>query len=177
MRWKLPPRRSRGGSSTPSPAVWQRSPHPPPSQPSNRPEPVSSSSDPRLFTLDEANALIPVIAPLLEVLQQQLQELRTKHQAAQRLAEAPKSGNGHRLQEETEVRQAKDEVERLSQQFQRAMEHLQSYGCEIKDVDTGLLDFRGMRDGEVVYLCWRAGETAITHWHALDSGFAGRQPL
>ena len=138
---------------------------------------MSSSSDARLFTLDEANALIPVIAPLLEALQQQLVELRTKHQAAQGLAEAPKGGNGHRLHQETEVRQAKAEVEQLSREFQRAMEHLQSHGCEIKDVDSGLLDFRGLREGEVVYLCWRIGESAISHWHALDSGFAGRQPL
>ena len=138
---------------------------------------MSAASEPRLFTLEEANALIPVIAPLLDALRGQLQELRAKNQAAQHLAEAPKSGNGHRLPEETALRMAKVEVERLSRAFQRAMEELQGYGCEIKDVDTGLLDFRSPRDGEVVYLCWRAGEANITHWHSLDSGFAGRQPL
>ncbi len=138
---------------------------------------MSSAPSHRLFTPEEANALIPVIAPLLESLRQQLHELRTKHQAAQLLAEAPKSGNGHRLQEETTLIQSKDEVERLSRTFQRAMEHLQGYGCEIKDVETGLVDFRSLREGEVVYLCWRTGEAAITHWHSLDSGFAARQPL
>ena len=50
-------------------------------------------------------------------------------------------------------------------------------GCEVKDVQTGLVDFRAMRDGRAVYLCWRLGEEDIAFWHELDAGFAGRQPL
>jgi hypothetical protein len=50
-------------------------------------------------------------------------------------------------------------------------------GVEIKDLGTGLVDFRTERDGMVVYLCWRLGEDPIRYWHELDTGFAGRKPL
>ena len=54
---------------------------------------------------------------------------------------------------------------------------LEEIGCELKDVHTGLLDFRSLREDRVVYLCWRLGEDEIRFWHELDTGFAGRQPL
>jgi hypothetical protein len=44
-------------------------------------------------------------------------------------------------------------------------------------VQQGLVDFRSVRNGEEVYLCWRQGEERISHWHTLESGFAGRQPI
>jgi hypothetical protein len=50
-------------------------------------------------------------------------------------------------------------------------------GVVVKDLETGLLDFPTERDGEVVFLCWRYGEPSVAHWHSLDAGFAGRQPL
>ena len=51
-------------------------------------------------------------------------------------------------------------------------------GCEVKDPSSGLIDFRSLRNGEVVYLCWRLGEgDHIEFWHTLTDGFAGRQPL
>jgi hypothetical protein len=48
-------------------------------------------------------------------------------------------------------------------------------GVEIKDLTTGLIDFRGLRDGHEVYLCWQYGEADIRFWHEIESGFAGRQ--
>jgi hypothetical protein len=138
---------------------------------------MTGPSEHRLFSVAEADALIPVVAPLMAALQEALTHLRAKHRAAEDLARAPKSGNGHRLQEEAALQAARTEIETLSRAFQRDLEVLERCGCEVKDVDAGLLDFRSLRDGEVVYLCWRSGEERITHWHTLDSGFAGRQPL
>lgn len=53
---------------------------------------------------------------------------------------------------------------------------LEQLGIEVKAAE-GLVDFRSLRDGEVVYLCWRFPEAAVTHWHRLDAGFAGRRPI
>jgi hypothetical protein len=50
-------------------------------------------------------------------------------------------------------------------------------GVLVKDLETGLLDFPSERDGEIVFLCWRHGEPSVAHWHAVDAGFSGRQPL
>ncbi len=54
---------------------------------------------------------------------------------------------------------------------------LDSFGCELKDPDIGLIDFLSMRNGREIYLCWMLGEERINFWHYLHTGFAGRQPL
>jgi hypothetical protein len=62
----------------------------------------------------------------------------------------------------------------IVQQNVRAIDAL---GIEIKDINTGLIDFWSKRDGREVYLCWRYGEPCVEYWHDIDAGFAGRQPL
>ena len=47
----------------------------------------------------------------------------------------------------------------------------------VRDLDAGLVDFPALRAGEEVYLCWLLDEPAVTHWHAVEAGFLGRQPL
>ena len=50
-------------------------------------------------------------------------------------------------------------------------------GVEPKGALEGLVDFPAMHEDREVYLCWRLGESEITHWHETDAGFAGRKPL
>ena len=61
--------------------------------------------------------------------------------------------------------------------IKRCVEELAALGVQVKDLDTGLVDFPSWRDGEEVLLCWRLGEDEVAWWHTLDGGFAGRQPL
>lgn len=79
---------------------------------------------------------------------------------------------------------AQQEAERLQKELQRHaadvesfMKELEELGVECKSLDTGLFDFPAERDGRVVYLCWRHGERAVTHWHEVDAGFSGRRPI
>jgi hypothetical protein len=57
------------------------------------------------------------------------------------------------------------------------VQELEALGCELKDIDQGLVDFRSVMGEEEVYLCWKLGEPSIGWWHSLETGFAGRQPL
>lgn len=57
------------------------------------------------------------------------------------------------------------------------VEEIHSYGCVCKGVEEGLVDFPCLLGEEVVFLCWRYDEEAITHWHRIQDGFAGRKPL
>ncbi len=57
------------------------------------------------------------------------------------------------------------------------IEEISAFGCEVKDLALGLLDFRSMRDGDEIYLCWMADESRIEWWHELNSGFSARKPL
>jgi hypothetical protein len=54
---------------------------------------------------------------------------------------------------------------------------IDSIGVQVKDLEEGLLDFPYVMDGKTVLLCWKLGESAITHWHTEEEGFAGRKPL
>lgn len=76
------------------------------------------------------------------------------------------------------------EAERLQREVQRAAEDIEGFvkeltelGVECKSLESGLFDFPCEREGRIVYLCWMYGERAVTHWHDVDAGFAGRQPL
>jgi hypothetical protein len=59
----------------------------------------------------------------------------------------------------------------------RLINRIEAHGCVVKDIDLGLLDFPSMREGRPVYLCWKAGEVELTHWHGTDESFADRKLL
>jgi hypothetical protein len=58
-----------------------------------------------------------------------------------------------------------------------AIEQVQSLGCVIKDLETGLVDFPTLLRGDEVFLCWRLGEAGIGYWHGVDEGFRGRKKV
>jgi hypothetical protein len=57
------------------------------------------------------------------------------------------------------------------------LDGLTGMGCDLKDLEKGLVDFRSLRGGEQIFLCWQEGEESIAWWHPLDSGFAGRRQI
>lgn len=128
----------------------------------------------RFFTVDEANALLPEIEPLVRRLQrlgQELSEVRSRLSAWQWKARA----NGHigLADLEADTRLARQ----LTEEVQALVERIQAFGCEVKDLEMGLVDFPALRKGRPVYLCWRLGEPRVAYWHELETGFAGRRPI
>lgn len=121
----------------------------------------------RHFTLDQANRLLSALKPLLLELRQSKDRL-VDGEAHEALSEAaPANGGG---EPGRQVGEAFLEVRRL-------LERLQEAGIVLRDVDRGLVDFPSLRDGREIYLCWELGEDEITHWHDLESGYPGREPL
>ena len=105
------------------------------------------------------------------------QQQRRDYLAAERqLAGAMQTVRGNGQRADT-LRQAQEAAARALRQAQQTVETLQDLGCEVKDLEMGLVDFRSLREGREVYLCWRVGEETISYWHELDAGFGGRQPL
>ena len=117
------------------------------------------------YSVEEANALLPYLAPTLV-------ELRDKFEAAAEIKIAVSQAaatNGWSSQRE----QWSLTLARVAELFER----LQKWEVELREVSTGLVDFPTLMDGEEAYLCWRLGEPEVAYWHPLDSGFAGRRPL
>jgi hypothetical protein len=129
---------------------------------------------PRLFTLEEAVELLPAIRELLEKMQARKRGLDLLSAQIEDMSEAA-AGNGH--SSGSKVLSLRQEAERAAADLEALAAELRATGCELKGIDQGLVDFPAEREGRVVYLCWRLGEDTISHWHDIDAGFAGRQPL
>jgi len=76
-----------------------------------------------------------------------------------------------------ESERSQREAQRLAAEIDACVRELSELGIEVKALDIGLVDFPGTLDGRDVSFCWALGESAVTHWHERDAGYAGRQPL
>ncbi len=127
------------------------------------------------FTLDEANRLLPRLRPILEQLIAVRNEMGPKQHKMEELR-AHVRGNGATA-EGRALAKLKEELESIAGKLREGIEQIEAFGCLVKDLDTGLIDFPALRHGEEVFLCWKLGEERIAYWHSLHEGFAGRQPL
>lgn len=131
---------------------------------------------PRFFTVEEANELVSALeiefgriararaelGPLIEALGGADTSVAILHEGG----EAPAGKE-----------RAADRLRLLAAEITDAVERVNELGCLVKDVELGLVDFYAMQDGDPVLLCWQFGEPAVTHWHAVDEGYAGRKPI
>jgi hypothetical protein len=129
---------------------------------------------PKLFTREEADSLLPHIAPLLT----QARDLKRAHDEAQAAVagvQGAVKSNGHSL--DVEMSRAAQGAGQTAAAINALIERINKFGVEVKDLDMGLCDFRAERDGREVYLCWKLGEEHVAYWHELHTGYATRQPL
>lgn len=124
--------------------------------------------DARVFTLDEARAALPEVKALMARVQRARSALMQMSPDLWPMLQKAALNGGNR------------EASAALLHF-RELEHnvkaILALGVIVKDVDSGLIDFLGMRSGREIYLCWRYGEEEIAYWHDLHTGLAGRQPL
>ncbi|MCB8951313.1 MAG: DUF2203 domain-containing protein [Ardenticatenales bacterium] len=123
---------------------------------------------PHFFTLEEANGLLPKIKPLMaELLAWRAKIIEMRHEVAGIL-------------QDTTSNVGSPATSALVQDFMaidRLLAQIHEYGCEVKDLNVGLLDFLAEMDGREVYLCWRFGEEEIAYYHDLHTGFGGRRRI
>jgi len=130
----------------------------------------------KTFTLEEAQALLPLLESLLK---RALEGKRAAEEVETRLGELGRRiylSGGMRV-DVAAVSKERTEMEGHLQRVRESVAEIDSIGVQVKDMETGLLDFPCKIDDEVVLLCWRMGESAIEHWHSIEDGFAGRKPL
>lgn len=130
----------------------------------------------KLFSPERANAMLTKVAPLVEEL------LNKRRDLAIRLLESDPAL--HHAEQPHQPRLAgtrspfpPPRFSELKLEIHRLIHRIESMGCIVKDIDLGLIDFPATRDGEPVYLCWKAGEATVGHWHGTDEGFSSRKPL
>jgi hypothetical protein len=119
------------------------------------------------YTVDEANALIPELKPLLERIRTTQQELAKDKTVAAVREKAAQNGGG------LPGRQ----LSTLTKTLEADLRQLEAWGITLRDPTIGLIDFLHKREGETVFLCWKLGEPRVEWWHPLETGIAGRQRL
>jgi hypothetical protein len=131
---------------------------------------------PRFFTVEEANALVAAlelefgrVARVRAELGPLIESLGGAEPAMALLQEDAEPPPGREADTER--------LRRLAGEITSAVEHVNGFGCLVKDLERGLVDFYALQDDEPVFLCWQFGEPAVAHWHGLEEGFAGRKPI
>jgi hypothetical protein len=130
----------------------------------------------KTFTLDEAQSLLPVLEALLR---RALEAKAAAEKVEAEIGEITRRihiAGGMRVDIAAVIRQ-RAELESHLQRARETIAEIDAIGVQVKDLDTGLLDFPCRVDEEIVLLCWRMGEPTIEHWHTVESGFKGRQPI
>jgi len=122
----------------------------------------------RLFTVEEANALLPSLRKILDDVALHRDALREKAPRMEPILRSAALNGGGEAGSEYGVEAYK---------LYLAIERIGELGVVLKDLDMGLLDFPHEREGRVVFLCWHPPEESVGYWHDLDAGYAGRQPL
>ncbi len=123
---------------------------------------------PRYFTLSEANAALQIIRPLIKEILRIRDEILA-HQPEVWPAVERSAGNGGNAT-----------LSKIAVDFEKLdglVHEVLDTGVQVKDINTGLLDFPAWRVDHEVYLCWKYGEEQIGFWHEIDAGFAGRRPI
>jgi len=120
----------------------------------------------RVFSAEEANALLPRLTELLS-------RLRDTFNAAVEQA----SQTGRKVASSNGSASAAMSAGDAEREYVAVLSEVEALGVIVRDADIGLVDFAAVREGEAIYLCWQLGEERIGFWHPRDTGFMGRQPL
>lgn len=131
---------------------------------------------PRFFTLLEAERLLPEIERLLR----QLIDLKKEYEnvdgelsgIAQRIAVT-----GGMIPPRERIGQLRTRKNTSAERLKSTIEQIQETGCQLKDLEMGLVDFPTLYRGQEVYLCWKLGEAGIGFWHHIEDGYRGRRPI
>jgi len=127
----------------------------------------------RIFTLDEAERTLPLLRGILADLQIEYGVWREALARYELMAAASRADQG----ETPELIEARTVVSDAAARISGFLTEIESIGCLFKGFEEGLVDFYALREDRLVFLCWKLGEEHITHWHEVDAGFAGRQPI
>lgn len=131
---------------------------------------------PRFFTLLEAEKFLPEVERLLRSLIHFKEDYEQNDgelmQINRRIALA-----GGMVPPWNRIAHLRTQKDTAARALKSAMERIQEIGCQLKDVETGLIDFPTLYRDQEVYLCWKLGESGIAYWHHVEDGFRGRRPI
>jgi hypothetical protein len=135
------------------------------------------AASPTVFTLEAVNALVPRLRVLMHAQMAQRGEIEQRLDALGKLLGSVPQTIQLEASDAPAVQELKRDLAGRVERYQSGWRELEAMGAVLKDPRMGLVDFYGEVDGKRVWLCWKYDEEAVTHYHGLDEGFAGRKPI
>ncbi|MEW4569170.1 DUF2203 domain-containing protein [Tautonia sp. JC769] len=139
--------------------------------------PKSEPPDRRYFTVEEANRALPLVRAIVADIVRQWQVVSDLEQRLTPVLDRRRTTRPDDDPYDAELESRRTELAAEQANFRRYLHELEALGVELKGAHNGLCDFPSLKDGREVYLCWKLGESEVSHWHELHSGFSGRQPI
>ena len=137
------------------------------------PGPEDELTDARIFTLEEAERTLPLLRRILTDLKSEYAVWQEALGDYELLSAGVRAQDG----EPEDLVAARRVVTQSADRISEYLEEIEAIGCLFKGFDAGLVDFYSLRGDRLVFLCWRVDEARITHWHEIEAGYAGRQPI
>jgi hypothetical protein len=129
----------------------------------------------RLFTLDEANAALVELRPVVESMVEHRRRLTAAQRRQTELVTRVASNGGDMAP--SDLTDVAETIQSEANAISECADQINAAGAQVKSLEEGLLDFPAERGDEVVLLCWKLGEDEIGYWHGLDEGYAARKRL
>ena len=130
----------------------------------------------RFFSLTEAEALLPQVERLLRSLIQLKQDYETADAELSRMIQRVTLIGGM-IPPRKRIAELRGQKDACARGLKSNLEKIQEIGCQLKDIDIGLIDFPTLYKEQEVYLCWKLGESGIRYWHHVEDGYRGRRPI
>jgi hypothetical protein len=136
-----------------------------------------STSDAPVFTLEAVNALVPRLSELVGRQLGRRADIESRLTALCELTGDSPDNLAARETDAPPVLALKRELGERVEQYQAGWREIEEMGAVLKDPRVGLIDFYGRVEGKLVWLCWKYPEQEVSHYHALDEGFAARKAI
>ena len=127
------------------------------------------------FTVEQARTLIPWLQKTFDEMQPLIEQSTDIRRYLDEKSKLIRSNGGANA--ETDIIQSGESLQKIEREINQMVASIVDLNVLVKNLQTGLFDFPYVMNGELVYLCWQAGEPDLLYWHTIDSGFAGRHPL
>jgi len=127
----------------------------------------------KFFTLSEANRTLPLVKRVVQDIASLYPSWKDLVSRYELIAAKARPDWG----ESPEQLGLKAQIDDVARKINACLVELEQVGCEFKGFEEGLVDFHGRLDDREILWCWKLGEDRVSHWHELDAGFAGRQPI
>jgi hypothetical protein len=129
----------------------------------------------KYYTVEEANKTLPLVRAIVNDIVREYEAVIELKERLSAVTSDRKRSSSDPYSEE--LAQSQTELDAKEQKLRAYIDELNALGVEYRGGPDGLCDFLSLMDGQEVYLCWRLGESEISHWHELNAGVAGRKPL